>query len=41
MRKYLFTFENGMIPPAVVIATAVLIGIFAVGILYQLVTSLL
>lgn len=41
MRRYLFTFETGTIPPAVIVATAALIGLFALGILYQVATSLL
>ena len=41
MRKLLFTFEVEKMPTAVVLATAVLIAVLALGIVYSVVTSLL
>lgn len=41
MRKYLFTFEKERMPPAVILATGVLIAIFVIGIAYQLLAALI
>lgn len=40
MRQYLFSFEEGQIPPAVMLATGLLFAIFAVGVVYQVLTAL-
>ena len=36
MRALLFTFEREKLPPAVILATAILIAVFVLGIVYQL-----
>ncbi|WP_290816240.1 hypothetical protein [Halovivax sp.] len=41
MSDLLFTFEEKRVPPVVVMATAALIAIFALGLIYQVLSILL
>ena len=41
MRRLLFTFEEEKMPTAVILATAILISVLALGIVYSIVTGLL
>ena len=41
MRRLLFTFEEEKMPTAVILATAILIAVLALGIVYSIVTGLL
>lgn len=36
MKRLLFEFEEEKVPPAVILATAILIAVFLLGIAYQL-----